>query len=64
LEVEVFSQILQRFMERSPVPVMVQIILERVLSPAKLNALFERTAVEQYTRELSSRFIFGNRRRF
>ena len=53
-----FSKILQRFMERSPVPVMVQIVLERVLSPAKLNALFERTAVEQYTRELLFSTVF------
>jgi hypothetical protein len=53
-----FSKILQRFMERSPVPVMVQRVLERVLSPAKLKALFERTAVEQYTRELLFSTVF------
>ena len=47
-----FSGILQRFMERGPVPVIVQVLLERVLSPEKLNAWFERTAVEQDTREL------------
>jgi hypothetical protein len=46
LEEAKFSKILQRFMARSPVPVMVQMVLERVLSPAKLNTLFERTAVE------------------
>jgi hypothetical protein len=57
-EVAMFSKILQRFMERSPVPVMVQMVLERVLSPAKLNALFERTAVEQYTRELLFSTVF------
>jgi hypothetical protein len=53
-----FSKILQRFMERSPVPVMMQIVLERVLSPTKLNTLFERTAVEQYTRELLFSTVF------
>jgi len=37
LEVVVFSTILQRFMEKSPVPVIVQVLLERVLSPEKLN---------------------------
>jgi hypothetical protein len=58
LEVTVFSKILQRFIERSPVPVMVQIVLERVFSPAKLNALFDRTAVEQYTRELLFSTVF------
>ena len=52
LEVAVLSKIFQRFMQKSPIPVMVQVLLESVLSPNKLNALFERTAVEQYTREL------------
>jgi hypothetical protein len=58
LEVAVFSKILQRFMDKSPVPVMVQVLLERVLSPEKLNAWFERTAVEQYTRELLFSTVF------
>ena len=53
-----FSTILQRFMEKSPVPVIVQVLLERVLSPEKLNAWFERTAVEQYTRELLFATVF------
>jgi hypothetical protein len=48
----VFGEILQRFMEKSPMPVIVQVRLERVLSPEKLNAWFERTAVQKYTREL------------
>ena len=53
-----FSKVLQRFMEKSPVPVIVQVLLERVLSPEKLNAWFERTAVEQYTRELLFSTVF------
>ena len=53
-----FSKILQRFMEKSPVPVIVQVLLERVLSPQKLNGWFERTAVEQYTRELLFSSVF------
>ncbi|MCG6869170.1 MAG: IS4/IS5 family transposase, partial [Gammaproteobacteria bacterium] len=39
-------------------PVMVQVLLERVLSTEKLNAWFERTAVEQYTRELLFSAVF------
>ena len=53
-----FSTILQRFMEKSPVPVIVQVLLERVLSPEKLNGWFEGTAVEQYTRELLFSTVF------
>lgn len=45
-----FSKIFERFMKRSPIPVMVQVLLEKVLNPDKINALFKRTAVEQYTR--------------
>lgn len=47
-----FSKIFQRFMEQRPLPVMIQALLERTLSPSKLNAWFERTAINQYTREL------------
>ncbi|QQO53406.1 MAG: IS4 family transposase [Thiohalocapsa sp. PB-PSB1] len=54
-----FSQIFQRFMEQRPVPVMVQALLERVLSPSKLDAWFARTAVDQYTRELLFSTIFN-----
>ncbi len=53
-----FSTILQRFMERSPIPVIVQVLLERVLSPEKLDAWFEGAAVEQYTRELLFSTVF------
>jgi hypothetical protein len=37
---------------------MVQALLERVLSPEKLDAWFERTAVAQYTRELLFSTVF------
>jgi hypothetical protein len=53
-----FSKILERFMQRSPVPVMVQALLERVLSPQQLNTWFEGTAVEQYTRSLLFSTVF------
>ncbi len=53
-----FSKIFQRFMDKSPVTIMAQILLERVLCPKKLNAIFERTAVEQYTRTLLFSSVF------
>ena len=53
-----FSKIFQRFMEKSPVPMMVQVLLERVLNADKLNALFERATVEQYTRSLLFSAVF------
>ncbi|MDQ7075760.1 MAG: hypothetical protein Q9O24_11555 [Gammaproteobacteria bacterium] len=53
-----FSKVFQRFMDKSPVPVMVQALLERVLCPEKLNSIFERTAVEQYTRTLLFSTVF------
>ena len=48
----VVSPILERFMEKSPIPIMVRGLLERVLSPEKLNALFDEVTEMQYTREL------------
>jgi len=53
-----FSTIFQRFIDKSPVPIMVQVLLERVLCPKTLNSLFERTAVEQYTRTLLFSTVF------
>ena len=53
-----FSKIFQRFMAKSPVPMMVQVLLERVLNADKLNALFERATVEQYTRSLLFSAVF------
>lgn len=43
----------EAFMEESPVSVMVRGTLERALNSEKLDALFERTAEGQYTRELT-----------
>ncbi len=53
-----FSKIFQRFMDKSPVPVMVHVLLERVLRPEKLNAIFNRTAENQYTRHLLFSTVF------
>ena len=50
--------VFQRFSELSPVPVMVGGMLERVLSPEHLDALFEQTADRQYTRELLFSTVF------
>jgi len=45
-------------MDKSPVPVMVQVLLERVLCPEKLDSIFERTAIKQYTRTLLFSTVF------
>jgi len=42
----------ERFAEHSPVAVMVRGLLEQVLAPTAVNALFDEHAHKQYTREL------------
>jgi IS4 transposase len=46
------GKIFDRFVEKSPVSVMVRGVLEKSLDPARIDALFERVAEEQYTRDL------------
>ena len=46
------AAILENFVESSPVTVMMRGTIERILSPEKLNELFDQTAQQQYTREL------------
>lgn len=46
------SELFQPFVEAKPVCVMARGILERLLDPQRLDALFARTAQHQYTREL------------
>jgi len=46
------DELLARFAESFPVPVMMRGILENILAPARLNAIFEEAAELQYTREL------------
>ncbi|MCX4028839.1 hypothetical protein H0A36_27210 [Endozoicomonas sp. SM1973] len=53
-----FSPILQRFMEKAPIPVMVQALLERVFNPENLNACFDRAIDKQYTRDLLFSSLF------
>ena len=47
-----FSPIFERFVEKSPVTVMVRAMMEVILAPEKLDELFEQTAQTGYTREL------------
>ena len=46
------SAVFDRFVERSPISVMVRASLERVLGPAQLDWWYQCTAKQQYTREL------------
>jgi len=46
------GKVFERFVEKSPISVMVRGTLERVLGADQLNAWFERTAQKQYTRTL------------
>ena len=41
-----------RFVEKSPISVMVRAALERVLGADRLDLWYERTAQKQYTRDL------------
>ena len=52
------GEVFERFVEKSPVSVMVRGLLERVLNPEKLDALFYRTALKQYTRDLLFSTVF------
>lgn len=47
-----FSRILQKFAEKSPVTVMVHGLLERMLSAEKIDAWFEQVREVQYTRKI------------
>lgn len=44
--------VFERFVQQSPISVMMRGLMERIFAPAALDALFEATAQEQYTREL------------
>ena len=46
------SQVFERFVQNSPLSVMVRGTLERVLGADQLDQFYERTAHNQYTREL------------
>jgi hypothetical protein len=46
------NPIFERFVEKSPVTLMVRAMMEGILAPAKLDELFEQTAQTGYTREI------------
>jgi IS4 transposase len=46
------GDVFERFVEKSPISVMVRAALERVLGADRLDLWYERTAQKQYTREL------------
>jgi hypothetical protein len=50
------SAIFEKFVEQSPLTVMVRAIMERSFGPEQLDKLFEETAQEQYTKTL----LFSN----
>jgi len=47
-----YSQIFDRFEQKSPFAVLVRSILQRLLPPEQLDSLFEQTAEKQYQRDL------------
>ena len=47
------GHVFERFVEKTPFAVMARSLLERTLTPEKLDALFEEMADRQYTRELT-----------
>ena len=46
------SRVMQQFLNDAPLTVMTRITLQNVFAPRRLDELFERTAEQQYTREL------------
>src|ERR1035437_2994029 len=47
-----FGPLFKPFVEQRPVGVMARCVLENLLNPQRIDALFERTAKVQYTRDL------------
>lgn len=46
------AQVLDRFIERCPAAVMVRAVLERLLTPGRLDQIFEDSKQRQYTKQL------------
>jgi hypothetical protein len=55
----VISAIFERFVEMTPITVMVRAIMERIFAPAALDQLFDETAEHQYQRELLFSTVVG-----
>src|SRR5215213_5678666 len=47
-----FHDAMERFIQRSPFTVMVRCTLENLLRPQNLDAMFDDTAEQQYTRKI------------
>ena len=54
----ILTDLLERFIEKSPIPVALRATLERVLTPEKLDHWFESNASKQYTRDLLFSSVF------
>ena len=48
----VLGELLERFIQNAPMPVLFRLLMERALDPEELDRVFESTATRQYTREL------------
>jgi hypothetical protein len=53
------SAIFERFVEMTPITVMVRAIMARIFAPAALDQLFEDTAEQQYQRALLFSTVVG-----
>jgi hypothetical protein len=53
------SNIFERFVEQTPLTVMVRAIMARIFATEQLEQLFEETAERQYTRELLFSSVVG-----
>ena len=53
-----FDSVFNRFIEQSPIPVMLNAVLERTLSPEKIDRYFEQAADRQYTKGLLFSSLF------
>ena len=49
---QVFTALFEPFIQQRPICVMARMVLENLFNPQRLDALFNRTAKTQYTREL------------
>ena len=52
------SPVFKPFVEKSPIPVMARGMMERVLSPQQLDQWFDKTAKDQYTKDLLFSSVF------
>ena len=52
------NPIFEKFVEKSPVSVMARGMMERVLNPEQLDEWFNKTAQEQYTKDLLFSSVF------